>query len=182
MTTEQDMVVMGKVATVFGVKGWIKVHSYAEPEASLMDYAELYIREGRGSKDVWLPLQIDQWQQHAKGLVAHVRGCDDREEAKRFAQRDIAVPARFLPELEEGEFYWHELQGLKVYYLDEADDHLLGKVDHLLETGANDVLVVKACSGSMDRRERLIPYRPEEVVLNIDLDAGTMLVDWDPEF
>ena len=80
--------------------------------------------------------------------------------------------------LADDEYYWHQLVSLKVY----AQEQLLGAVDHLIETGANDVLVVKPCQGSIDQRERLIPYLPGDFVQNIDLHAGTMQVDWDPEF
>jgi 16S rRNA processing protein RimM len=58
----------------------------------------------------------------------------------------------------------------------------LGVISKLMETGANDVLVVAADAQSIDQRERLIPYVPEQFVLAVDLDAGEMLVDWDPEF
>ncbi|HAF90280.1 MAG TPA: 16S rRNA processing protein RimM, partial [Pseudomonas sp.] len=80
--------------------------------------------------------------------------------------------------LEEGEYYWHQLQGLKVI---DALGQLLGVVDHLLETGANDVLVVKPCVGSLDDRERLLPYT-DQCVQQIDLVAGEMRVDWDADF
>ena len=60
----------------------------------------------------------------------------------------------------------------------DAERVLLGRVDHLLETGANDVLVVKASEGSIDERERLIPYLPEDVVVSVDLAHQRMEVDW----
>ena len=52
----------------------------------------------------------------------------------------------------------------------------------MIETGSNDVLVVKKCKDSLDGRERLIPYLPDQVVLAVDLEAGSIEVDWDPEF
>jgi len=55
---------------------------------------------------------------------------------------------------------------------------LLGEIDHLLETGANDVLVVRPCEGSMDDKERLIPWLVDEVVHSVDMDAGTVRVIW----
>ena len=68
--------------------------------------------------------------------------------------------------------------GLKVI----ASEQLLGAVDHMIETGANDVMVVRRCEGSLDDRERLIPYLPGDFVQDIDLQSGTITVDWDPEF
>ena len=103
---------------------------------------------------------------------------DDRELAREYSGLELAVAADQLPALADDEYYWHQLVSLKVY----AQEQLLGAVDHLIETGANDVLVVKPCQGSIDQRERLIPYLPGDFVQNIDLHAGTMQVDWDPEF
>jgi 16S rRNA processing protein RimM len=93
------------------------------------------------------------------------------------------VPADRLPALAEGEYYWHQLEGLEVWCgASEGDGQvLLGTVDHLIETGANDVLVVRASPGSMDQRERLIPYLPGDVVTGVDLAAGRMEVNWFPE-
>jgi 16S rRNA processing protein RimM len=118
-----------------------------------------------------------------KGLVAQLRGCTDRDMALRFARADIAVERSALPQLEQDEYYWHQLEGLRVYAKSgDGSRVLLGRVDHLVETGANDVLVVKPDTGSLDQRERLIPWVPDDVVLKVDLAQGEMLVDWDPEF
>jgi 16S rRNA processing protein RimM len=83
-----------------------------------------------------------------------------------------------LPDLTEDEYYWYQLQGLSV--IDQLGQ-LLGTIDHLLETGANDVMVVKPCQGSLDDRERLLPYTAQ-CVLAVDLDAGEMRVEWDADF
>ena len=73
-------------------------------------------------------------------------------------------------------------QGLQVWCRDAEkvgdEQVLLGKVDYLIETGANDVLVVKACAGSVDNRERLIPYLPGQTVRRVDTDEALIEVDW----
>jgi 16S rRNA processing protein RimM len=86
---------------------------------------------------------------------------------------DIAVQREQLPALESGEYYWTDLQGLRVVNLEGVE---LGVVSHLFETGANDVLVVRG------ERERLIPYTTGEAIQEVDLDHGQITVDWDPEF
>lgn len=106
-------------------------------------------------------------------VVAHLDGVVDRDEAQQLCGWDISIDQRQLPEPEAGEYYWADLVGLKVKNLDGTD---LGVVDHLLETGANDVLVVKG------DRERLIPFLQQHTVIKINLDAGLMTVDWDPDF
>ena len=111
-------------------------------------------------------------------MIAHLKGVDDRSQAEELKGLEISVPRAELPELTEDEFYWHQLEGLSVY----AGDCLLGQVDHLLETGANDVLVVRACEGSLDKRERLVPWLRGDVVKGVDLAGSRIDVEWDPEF
>src|SRR5690554_1838604 len=111
-----------------------------------------------------------------------LKGIDDRELARSYGGAEIRVPTELLPELPEGEFYWHQLEGLEVF---TVDGECLGKVHHLLETGSNDVLVVHATASSIDQRERLIPYLPDlpdQVVKGVDLENSRIVVDWDPEF
>jgi 16S rRNA processing protein RimM len=149
----EDLIVLGKIVSVHGVRGDVKVYSFTDPIDNLLDYRHWTLRRG------------------ADGL-------DDREEARLLAEFEICVPRSQLPQLSMGEYYWYQLEGLKV--IDQAGQ-LLGRIDHLLETGANDVMVVKPCVDSLDDRERLLPYT-EQCVLTIDLNAGEMRVDWDADF
>ena len=173
------LVVVGKITTVYGVKGWVKIHSFTEPMENIFGYQSCYLeRDGQ-----WQPLEFDAGKLHGKGLIAQIKGVSDREQARLYCQCNIAVSADEMPALEGDDFYWHELEGLLVYtHSSEGEEQLLGKVSHLMETGANDVLVVRKCKGSIDRRERLIPWLPEQVVQEVDIEAGRMQVDWDAEF
>ena len=116
-----------------------------------------------------------------KGIVAHLCGVDDRNQAEALSGLDVCVLREQFDVLEDDEHYWYELQGLKVYSLVEEARVLLGEVSGFLETGANDVLMVKGCSHSIDQKERLIPY-VDQFLLKVDTDEGEILVDWDPEF
>jgi len=101
--------------------------------------------------------------------------------AQTYKGLELVVSAEQLPALEEGEYYWRDLQGLKVWCqdLDTGQERvLLGAVDYLIDTGANDVLVVKPSSESIDDNERLIPYLPDEVVKRVNLKEGVIEVDW----
>ena len=109
---------------------------------------------------------------HQKGVVCHLKGYDDRAQAKELVDVDIAVTSDRFSELEPGEYYWHQLEGLEVVNLSGEN---LGKVDRLLETGANDVLVLKG------EQERLVPYTPG-VVAEVDLDKGRIQVDWEKDY
>lgn len=172
---EEDVVVLGRFTSTYGVKGWIKVYSHTDPMENILTYSPWLIRKN----GTWVPLKRSEGKKHGKGLVARLHGIDTPEQARLYANLDIAVPKTELPNLKQGEYYWSQLENLLVY---TESGVLLGRVDHLMETGANDVLVVKGTEESIDREERLLPWLPDQVVKEIDLDSGTMRVDWDPEF
>ncbi|BCA30528.1 ribosome maturation factor RimM [Metapseudomonas otitidis] len=169
-----ELIVLGKIFSVHGVRGEVKVYSFTDPLDNVLDYPRWTLTRDGEVKQV----EVAGGRVQGKFLVVKLKGLDDRDVARTYAGFEIRVPESELPELEEDEFYWHQLEGLSVI---NQDGQLLGKVDHLLETGANDVMVVKPCTGSLDDRERLLPYT-EQCVQAIDLDAGEMRVDWDADF
>ena len=169
--------VAGKLTTVHGVRGWVKVHSYSAPESNVFDYQPWWMK----FPDGWKRLEIDQHRPVAKGFIAHIRGVDDRDEARLYCQREFQVSSSLFPPAGDDEVYWHQLIGLGVISRFEGTESRLGVVDGMLETGANDVVVVKADGDSIDRCERLIPY-VDNVVLKVDLEQGLLVVDWDPAF
>lgn len=172
---EGDYVVLGKLTSPYGVKGWLKVYSYTSPIEGILDYAEWIIRQ-RGQTTT---RRLVQGRRQGKGLVASLDGVTSKEQAELLAGAEILLPKQQLPELDTGDYYWHQLEGLRVVTLQGVD---LGRVDYLLETGANDVLVVKGDERSVDARERLLPFLPDEVIREADLTDGTLTVDWDPQF
>lgn len=167
----------GKITGCYGIKGWVKIHSYTDPGENLFDFGSWMLKR-RGSLE---PVEFDQWKRQGKGMVAHIAGVDDRNLAESYKGLHIVVEENGLPALEEGDFYWNQLQGLQVWGREPgtSDDRvLLGTVDYLIETGANDVLVVKATKSSIDDTERLIPYLPGEVIGRVSLEEGVLEVDW----
>jgi len=172
---DNQRVIIGRVSTVYGVKGWLKVFSHTDPRENIFQYSPWYIRIG----GQWKLVDIAETKVNGKHLIAHIKGCDDREIAREYTGCDIAISREKLPELDEGEYYWSELLGLSVVTVEGL---LLGNVQKLLETGANDVLVVRASDDSIDDRERLIPYLPEQVVCSINLGDKQIIVDWNAEF
>jgi len=171
----EDYVVLGKISSVYGVKGWVKVYSFTDPIDQIMEYGNWTLRQGQNMT----PVEVDKGRSHSKGMVAHLKGVDDREIAKQYSGAEICVPRERLPELSDGEYYWYELEGLTVV---TSKDVTLGKVDHMMSAGAgNDVLVIKGDAASIDRAERLVPYI-DQFVLDVNLETGRIVVDWDPEF
>lgn len=172
-----ETLVVGRITTVFGVRGWVKVHSYTDHVETLFSYKPWLIATDSGTQ----PLEIDNWRRHGDSLVAHIKGIDDRDIAQTWCGKDILVDKSNLPNLGADDYYWHQLQGLAVITSHENKPIRLGVVKSLLETGANDVLVIKGDSESIDREERLIPY-VDEYVAKVDLAEQTIEVNWDPEF
>lgn len=166
---------MGRIVGAFGVRGWLKVQSFTDPAENLSEYQHWFVE----SDADWRVLETDQRRWQGGRLIVHVKGCDARDQAEMLAQKNIGVEVDELPKLAADDFYWHQLQGLRVV---GVNSELLGEVARLFETGANDVLVVVGCDGSVDDKERLIPYLPGQVVKQVDLSAGQIRVDWDPDF
>lgn len=173
-----NLIDVGRITTVFGVKGWLKIHSDTQPMENIFSYNPWWLKTRHGVKAV----EVEEFRPHGKGLVALIKGIDDRDMAKELCQINIAVERAQLPNLDAGDFYWHQLEGLVVISEFEGQVSRLGLVDRMLETGANDVLVVKGDAESIDLNERLVPYIPDQFVKAIDLEAGEIRVDWDPAF
>ena len=178
MQKSTGLVDVGRIGSAYGVKGWVKVRSDTQPADNVFSYSPWYLKTRHGVKAV----EVESYRAHGQGFVAQIKGVDDRDQAESLNRVLIAVDKAQLPELSEGEFYWHQLQGLKVFTDFGPEEVYLGVVSGLIETGANDVLVVKGNADSLDEQERLIPYVPGQYVMQVDVVDGRMTVDWDPEF
>lgn len=162
-------IVMGRIAAPYGVKGWVHVTTYTESSGNLLDYAPWYLhRQGQ-----WQAVEIRSGRQHGKGLVVQLAGCADRDAAALLTGSDVGIYRAQLPPGRSGEYYWNDLLGLQVVTTNGA---VLGVVDHLIATGANDVLVVTG------EREHLVPFIKGQVIESVDLDSREIRVDWDPDF
>jgi 16S rRNA processing protein RimM len=174
-------VVMGRIGAPYGIKGWVKLLSFTDPAENLLGYRYYYIAEdagGTAGQGTLKKIAIDEARPQGKGFVGHIKGCDVREATRGYTGRDLLLPRAELPPLDEG-YYWHQLEGLRVVNLAGED---FGIVDHLLATGANDVLVVRGDAASIDREERLLPYIQGRVVKEVDLAAGLLRVDWEKDY
>ncbi|WP_083627623.1 ribosome maturation factor RimM [Salinicola sp. MH3R3-1] len=172
---ETQHVVLGRLTSPHGVKGWLKVYSYSSPAEGIFDYPT-WVLSMHGERQTRRLLDA---RPQGKGLVVRLEGIDTRELAEQWAGAEVLMEKTALPELDSGEYYWHQLEGLEV---STRDGVKLGRVDHLFETGANDVLVIKPSEGSLDDRERLLPFLPDDVIVQVDLGAQSMIVEWDPSF
>lgn len=162
-----DVIVVGKITGVYGIKGWVKVYSWTEPREGIGDYNPWLLRQ---SSKPWREVKLESARNQAKTVIAKIEGIDDRDAAQLLIGSEIGIRTSQLEALQQDEFYWRDLIGLRVLGKQGA---LLGEVTSIMETGANDVLVVKG------EQEYLIPWVMGDTVIAIDLEKGEMQVDWD---
>lgn len=167
--SEQRHISVGKISGLFGIKGWVKVFSFTDPRENILAYSPWLLKKGDETRSV----NVVDGQLQGKTIVAQLYGVNDRDQAANLMGWDVFITQDQLPKAAKGEFYWSELIGLNVETIDGVQ---LGVVDSLLETGANDVIIVQG------ERERVIPFLQGQTIINVDLDAGKIVVDWDPEF
>jgi len=162
----EEQVVLGRISGLFGVKGWVKVFSHTEPREAVLNYGHWLIRRS----GEWQSHKVAEGKRHSKTVVVRFEGIDDRDQAKELLGCDFAVAREDLPAPGDGRYYFGDLEGLRVVHRDGTE---LGTVAYVMETGANDVLVTKG------ERERLIPFIADKVILDVDLAAGVINVDWE---
>lgn len=182
---------MGRVVAPYGVYGWLKIVPDTEAIDGLFDYDTWWL--GKGSD--WREMVVEAAKIHNDVIVVKLEGINDRDAAFACKGKHIGVPREALPELEGDEYYWSDLIGLHVKNTQGVD---FGQITDVLETGANDVLVVKPDSPGLNQakaavekrsaeakneklQEKLVPFIAS-VVLEVDLKEKTMLVDWDEDF
>lgn len=154
---------------MFGIKGWIKVYSFTDIREDIIRYSPWLLCKAETSQ----PVEVLDGALQGKALIALLKGINSRTEAEALVGWEIFIRQEQLPKPAQGEYYWSDLIGLTV----ETNQGVkLGVVEDLLETGANDVVIVTG------ERDRAIPFLQGQTILSIDLTVGTMIVDWDPEF
>jgi 16S rRNA processing protein RimM len=159
---------MGRIGAPFGVKGWIKVQPNTAATSNLLAYGTWWI----GSEGDWQERAVEEARVQGDAVVARIAGCEDRDAAASLRGKMVGVPRAALAPAGSGEYYWADLIGLAVVNTAAV---ALGRVAGMMETGANDVLVVQG------ERERLIPFIAT-VIRKVDLESGTIQVDWDADY
>ncbi|WP_100641972.1 ribosome maturation factor RimM [Alteromonas facilis] len=173
MSHASDTLVIGKIGAPYGVKGWVKINSYTDDSTGIFDYVPWFLGDER-------EYQVEQWRFSGKSLVAKLVGIESRDDAERIKNLDIHITAQQLPTLSGDDYYWRDLIGMQV---ETQQGYNLGTVKEMFETGANDVMLVKAQSNdAFGQKERMLPFIRESVIKSVDMQARTITVDWDPGF
>ncbi|MGI9310573.1 MAG: ribosome maturation factor RimM [bacterium] len=173
---DQSPVIVGRIAGSHGVRGWVKVESFTRPAQEILQYRRWLLAQQRDADD-WRAVQVALTRGQPKSLLAKLDGIDARDDSDALRGQWIAVRRAQLARLAPGEYYWSDLIGLAVINQDGVE---LGVVDHLLETGANDVLVVRGrdAADEAGAPEHLLPWSPQAIVA-VDLGSGCLRVRWD---
>lgn len=166
--TSPEYITIGKLGSTYGIKGWLKVNSFTESVEDILRYQPWYLEE----KDSWQPVKVLSGRMHGKGIVVHLAGLESPEQARLLTGKKIAIKRSQLPDLTGNDYYWDDLIGLAVV---NNQGQTLGIVSYLLETGSNDVLVIK----DSNNREHGIPYLINDVITRVDLVARVIEVNWD---
>jgi 16S rRNA processing protein RimM len=160
-------VILGKVGAPFGVEGWVKIQSYADPPEGIVGYRPWHLVRGSERRQA---TALD-WKRAGHFIAVQLEGVDSREAAQALTGYEVHVERAALPPVAAGQYYLHDLEGLEA---SNADGFRLGRVDGILELPAHPVLVIKG------GRERLVPLVRERI-LAVDLDAGRITLDWHPD-
>lgn len=168
-TPPERRILIGRMVGAFGVSGEIKCQSFADPPQQLLKYRPLILQQA-GQERV---LQSLQGRMTAKGPVIRLPDVADRDAAQALSGAELWVSRSQLPKVGPDEYYWIDLEGLRVRNREGID---FGSVSHLFATPANPVMVV------VGERERLIPFLLDRFVDAVDFDAGEIRVDWDADF
>ncbi|MCI4566766.1 ribosome maturation factor RimM [Lysobacter sp. CFH 32150] len=170
MTEQTRRILLGRIHGAFGVRGELKLESFTEPAATIFSYQPWTLRDAQGRER---ELTGARGRETNKGLVATFADITDRDAAEALRGTEVYVPRSALPPPKPGEYYWVDLEGLRVVNTEGVD---FGTVSHLFSTGANDVLVARG------ERERMIPFLEPDYIKSVDFDAGVVTVDWDADF
>jgi 16S rRNA processing protein RimM len=165
---EDDLICVGHVLGAQGLKGWIRVFSHTSPRENIVNYGPWWVQQG----NEYEVFEVEGRKQ-GKQVLARLAGIADRDAAEALIGCRLYIPAEQLPSLEADEYYWSDLIGMTVETL-EAEP--LGRVSSMLETGADDVMVLEG------DRERLIPFVLDEIVHEVDLGNRRLVVDWSPDY
>ena len=172
MRSSDRKILLGKLGKPHGVKGFLYIHYYGEDANKLPDYEGLFLEDGQAVKVEKLLLQKDR-------VILKFHATNSRNDSEKLRDKELFILEDSLPILEKNQAYYFELIGLNVKNLNNAD---LGKIKEILETNANDVLVIEPTESSVDEKERLVPYIKENVVKEINKKGRIILIDWPEDY
>ncbi|MDT9587616.1 MAG: ribosome maturation factor RimM [Candidatus Arsenophonus melophagi] len=169
-------IVLGKIGAAYGILGWLRIFSFTEETKDIFSYQPWFIQRS----DQWQQLELEDWKSHNKNFIFKIKNIDNRNTANSINNFEIIIDSTQLTALEGNEYYWKDLIGCHVL---TTKGYSLGYVQYLIETGSNDVLVIKANQqDGFGIKDRLVPFLDKQVIKTVDLNAKIIKVEWDPSF
>ncbi|HEX4376430.1 MAG TPA: ribosome maturation factor RimM [Steroidobacteraceae bacterium] len=163
---------MGRIGGPHGIRGALKVQSFADPPESLLQYRSWHLRRADGGEEPYEVLQ-SQWDGHA--LRVELEGIRDRDAAALLCNREILIERERLPAPAPGEFFRDDLQGFAVCNVEGVT---LGTLLHFLDAPAGALMVV---SGDGGTTERWLPATPP-FIRRVDPQRRVIEIDWPADF
>lgn len=160
---DSTKILIAKIQAHQGLNGWLKVYSYSETKEKLSNYNYFFLLKD----DHYICLEVEKFLIE-KTVKLKFKNFNNREDTKEFIGQNLYIEDSQLETLNSGEFYWKDLIGLDVYLNNSSK---IGIVSDIIETGSNDVLVVKG------KKEYLIPYIFGESIKEIKLEEKKIVID-----
>ncbi len=164
---DDKKIYLGKITGVHGVKGWLKIQSFSSPPENILNYPQ-WIINNQGEEDFY---SIEKGRKQNNKIVVKLEKIDDRNTAESLINSKIQILRSDLPKLPNENYYWSDLVGLSVL---NSEEKVIGKIESLIETGANDVMVIKTAK---DKRV-LVPFVMHEIIKEVNVELNYIKIDW----
>lgn len=165
-----DLIVIGRITSTHGVKGWVSMESYSSNLEDIFKY-KLYIN----TNNTFEIINVSDYKMMPKKLIAKIEGIDSIEQAEIFLDCKIYTKNDQLSKLDKDEYYWNDLIGCSVY---SNEQNLLGKVSSIIRNFSSDILVVRH---HKNKDEILIPFI-KDFLLEVNIKEKTIRVDWKNDY
>ena len=167
---DDKKIYLGKITGVHGIKGWLKIQSYSSPPENILNYPS-WIINNKGEEDFY---SIEQGRKQNNKIVVKLEKIDDRNTAESLINSKIQILRSDLPKLSNENYYWSDLVGLSVL---NSEETVIGKIESLIETGANDVMVII----TLKDERILIPFVMHEIIKEVNVELNYIKIDWSIE-
>lgn len=172
---DQKLLTIGKFGSPYGIRGWVKILSFTEIPEYIFHYKPWLVRK----TNLLEIIKLNNWKKNNKTTIAKIDGINDRTQAELIKNQKIFINNHSLPKLTKGNYYWKDIIGCTVINI---NNYIFGNVKKLIETGSNDVLVVRSNCKDFAIKERFIPFIEQKIIKNINISNKIIKVDWNPNF
>jgi 16S rRNA processing protein RimM len=163
--SQDKRITIARLGRPYGLKGWIFVQSFTDPENNIFNYTPCYLDTST------TPINIIEHKIHNKRWVMKAQGYNTPESVQALTNKTITTPRSTLPDSTPQDLYWCDLIG---FLIQNSKHQAIGKVIDFIETGSNDVMIVKRLNGS----ETYVPYL-NKLILNINTDNKILTMNWE---